>query len=177
MTRRAIAFSLFPTIILGLLIAERTATFLVGHYPASATFWWASLELRVIFRHFSNWFGELLGYSFALQILLLIAAIGAVCQLALARRSIWSFLANHAALLAAATSMVFSGGSIQANLGQWDRGGDAYLTVILQPTLLNGSLLLLGIASCAYCHFAFLSDARRRYSALSARLSELRHDF
>jgi hypothetical protein len=49
-------------------------------------------------------------------------------------------------------------------------------SLMLDFTWQNSLVLLLGSAACAYCHVAFLGEARQRSEALGVRLIALQRD-
>jgi hypothetical protein len=171
MKRQNLLVSVFPITFLGLLVAERLTTFLLGTYPSEPGLWQAWLELRAIFRPLSLALDAAVG-SLALQVCLI--AMGAVLILvaAFSRKHVAiGFLLNHAALIVAIASILLSGDRRVASSGFVDANSEFGLA--LQYSQLAMVVVAAGIAACAYCHLAFLAEARKARAAALSRIAEL----
>ena len=176
MKRKPLLLFAFPFLILAILAGERMATFLLGTYPASPTAWWIWLELRPLSAMLWQQVDVYLGGSMAVDAAIL-AAASIVCWIATqTRRSAFFFLANHIALLFAGLIMANGSHSETAStIAAFTSSGFAY-SLAVDFTLKNSLVLLLGAAACAYCHIAFLAEARARSDARTIRCLALQRD-
>lgn len=179
MTRKPLLLFAFPALILLILAGERAATFLLGTYPASPALWRIWLELRPLATMFWQQVDLYLSGSMVLDAAILTAA-SIVCWMACRTRksAAFFFLANHAALLFAGLMMASSSHSETAStIAAFTAPSGQPFSLILDFTWRNSLVLGLGTAACAYCHVAFLGEARQRSEALAVRLFALQRDF
>ncbi|UCI07308.1 hypothetical protein [Mesorhizobium sp. B1-1-8] len=183
MTRKPILLFAFPALMLLLLAAERTATLLLGFYPASPAMWQAWLELRPFSTMFWQQAHFYLGYlgglggSMALDAAMIVIA-SLLCWMA--SRSKWSggfFLANHAAVLFAGL-MIAAGSHAEtaSTIANFTTPRGLQFSLMVDFSLKNSLVLCLGLAACAYCHVAFLREARQRAEARTVRILALQRD-
>ncbi|MER8411586.1 hypothetical protein [Mesorhizobium sp. M1342] len=176
MKRKPLLLFAFPFLILAVLAGERVATLLLGTYPASPTAWWLWLELRplstVLWQQVDVW----LGGSMAVDAVIL-AAAAIVCWVAChTKKSAFSFLANHVALIFAGLMIAVGSHSETAStIAEFTSPKGLPYSLAVDFTLKNSLVLLLGIVACAYCHIAFLTEARER-SVRSIRILALQRD-
>lgn len=177
MKRKSIMLFAFPALILLILAGERMAAFLLGAYPASPTMWRIWLELRPLSTMFWQQVDLYLGGSMVLDASIL-AAASTVCWMACrTRKSAAFFLANHVALLFAGVMIAVTSHSETAStIASFTVPGGLPFQLMVDFTLKNSLVLFLGVTACAYCHVAFLSEARQRSEALAARLVALQRD-
>ena len=55
--------------------------------------------------------------------------------------------------------------------------GAAYAVGAIRLGWLSGALLAVALAGCAYCHIAFLINAKRVHQTVSLRITELSRNF
>ncbi|MER8645766.1 hypothetical protein [Mesorhizobium sp. M1252] len=178
MKRKSIMLFAFPSLILLILAGERIATFLLGAYPASPTMWRVWLELRPLSTMFWQQVDLYLGSSMVVDASML-AAASIVCWTACRTRrsAAFFFLANHVALLFAGLMIAVTSHSETAStIASFAVPGGLPFSLIVDFTLKNSLVLVLGLTACAYCHVAFLSEAREQSGALAARLVALQRD-
>ncbi|QKD04374.1 hypothetical protein [Mesorhizobium loti] len=177
MKRKSILLFAFPAFILMILAGERTATFLLGTYPASPAMWWIWLELRPLSTMFWQQVDLYLGGSMVLDAVILIVAATACWSACRVRRSATYFLANHLALLFAGLMIVASSHSETAStIASFAAPSGFPFSLMADFTWQNSLVLVLGFAACAYCHVAFLRETRQRGEALAVRLIALQRD-
>ena len=166
---------IFPMTIVGLMVAERLATFLLGSYPSEPALWAISLELRSLFRGSATWLETGTGDSIIIQIGLLIATI-AILLLAMGTRR-WAtflFLVNHAALLfVGVTALMASGSTTASASGPLLMSGHFLFTGVLQLNAFHSIVLALGLAGCASCHYLFLAQKSANERVLVIAMKEL----
>ncbi|MDG4906104.1 hypothetical protein P9228_06550 [Mesorhizobium sp. WSM4898] len=177
MTRKPTLLFAFPALILFLLAAERTATFLLGTYSASPTMWRIWLELRPFSTMFWQQVDFYLGGSMAIDAAIIVVASG-VCWMAChAKRSAGFFLANHAALMFAGLMIAAGSRSETAStIANFTAPRGFQFSLAIDFSLKNCMVLCLGLAACAYCHVAFLREARLRAEARAVRILALQRD-
>ncbi|MBZ9846821.1 hypothetical protein LB565_02250 [Mesorhizobium sp. CA14] len=177
MMRKPILLFAFPALMLLLLAAERMAALLLGFYPASPAVWHAWLELRPYSTMFWQQAHVYLGGSMALDAAIVVCAAGA-CWLA--SRSKWSggfFIANHAAMIFAGFMMALSSNAETAStIAAFVTPHGLQFSVMVDLSLKNSLVLCLGLAACAYCHVAFLREARLCAGARAVRILSLQRD-
>jgi hypothetical protein len=165
----------FPLGVLGLMAAERAATFLLGSHPSSAMLWATSLELRSIFARSAGWL-ELAGGDFISVQLAMIAAL-ALALLFMMRLRGWatfSFLINHTALIMVGlAALLASGNRIASSGAPFVDSGELLLSGSLGLSAFHYALLAFGAAGCASCHYLFLSQKAASQRAVALALSEL----
>jgi hypothetical protein len=165
----------FPITIIGLMLAERLATFLLGSHPAEPALWAISIELRTLFRVSAGWLEIGTGDSIIMQIGLLIGAI-AILFLAMGTRR-WttlSFLVNHAALLLVGMAALVASSSTMASSGDSMLTKGHYLLAgSLQLDAFQCVVLVLGLVGCASCHYLFLAQKATNERVLAIALKEL----
>ena len=179
MKRKPALLFAFPAFILLILAGERVAAFLLGAYPASPTMWRIWLELRPLSTMFWQQVDPYLGGSMAAEAAVLVTA-SIVCWMAcLTRRSAaLFFLANHVALLFAGLMIVVGSHSETAStIATFTAPSGIPFSLAIDFTMKNSLVLILGTAACAYCHAAFLNEARQRTQTLAIRVLALRRDF
>jgi hypothetical protein len=157
---RPVYLAFFPAVLLAMLAAERTATFLLGVFPSDPRMWAIWLELRAPFRDLVSFLDA--GHSISLQMSIIVAFMAALglCLVAQSRVR-WLFLMNHIAVLVLGISaLVAAKQSIVAN-GLFDATSDALFAVNVHTTSLHAAMLLLGSISCAACHYAYFATARQ----------------
>jgi hypothetical protein len=172
MMRKPILFFAFPALILLILAGERAATFLLGTYPASPAMWRIWLELRPLATMFWQQVDLYMGGSMLLDAAIL-AAASVVCWMACRTRgsAAFFFLANHVALLFAGLMIAVGSHSETAStIAAFTAPSGVQFSLMVDFTWQNSLVLILGTAACAYCHVAFLSDARQRTEARAVRL-------
>ncbi|MER9295243.1 hypothetical protein NKI38_01860 [Mesorhizobium sp. M0621] len=177
MKRKPLLLFAFPFLILAILAGERMATFLLGAYPASPTAWWLWLELRPLSAMLWQQVDVCLGSSMAVDAAIL-AAASIVCWIAChTRRSAFFFLANHVALIFAGLMIaVGSHPETASTIAAFTSPSGLPFSLTVDFTLKNSLVLLLGVSACAYCHIAFLGEARARTEARSIRSLALQRD-
>ncbi|WP_394885829.1 hypothetical protein ACG873_01800 (plasmid) [Mesorhizobium sp. AaZ16] len=176
---RGLLLIAFPTLLLMLVAAERSSTYLLGIYPSEPTMWQIWLELRPQMRLISDQLDVVTGYSLSLQaLLLLLAGTAVVFALKLRKSAVVLFLANHLALLATAIGTVLAAGARVAGPGLAYSSIDNSAVIAGLPfTWLQFAVLIAGTGCCAFCHYVYLAEARHRSSALSVRIAELQRNF
>ncbi|RWP92392.1 MAG: hypothetical protein EOR11_03445 [Mesorhizobium sp.] len=176
MKRQPLLLFAFPFLILAVLAGERMATLLLGTYPASPTAWWLWLELRPLSTVLWQQVDVYLGSSMALDAAIL-AAASIVCWIAChAKRSAFFFLANHVALIFAGLMIAVGSHSETAStIAAFTSPRGLQFSLAVDFTLKNSLVLLLGATACAYCHIAFLTEARER-SVRTIRILALQRD-
>ncbi|MEW6629526.1 MAG: hypothetical protein AB1440_01530 [Pseudomonadota bacterium] len=177
MTRKPILLFAFPALMLLLLGAERMATFLLGAFPASPAMWHVWIELRPFSTMFWQQVDFYLGGSMALDAAIILVA-SAVCWMACrSKRSAGFFLANHAALLFAGLMIAAGSHSETAStIASFTAPRGFQFSLIMDFNAKNCLVLCLGLAACAYCHVAFLREARQRAGARAVRILALQRD-
>lgn len=177
MMRKPILLFAFPALMLLLLAAERVAALLLGFYPASPAVWHAWLELRPFSTMFWQQAHVYFGGSMALDAAIVVFAAGACWMICQAKRSAGFFLANHAALIFAGKMMALSSSAETAStIAAFTIPNGLHFSLMLDFSLKNCLVLCLGLAACAYCHVAFLREARQRAEARSVRMLSLQRD-
>lgn len=179
MKRKSIMLFAFPALILLILAGERMATLLLGAYPASPAMWRIWLELRPLSTMFWQQVHLFLGASMVLDASIL-AAASVVCWTACRTRksAAFFFLANHVALLFAGLMIAATSNSETAStIASFTVPGGLPFSLMVDFTLKNSLVLLLGLTACAYCHVVFLSETRQRSEMLAARLVALQRDY
>ncbi|RUX34462.1 hypothetical protein EOA23_01915 [Mesorhizobium sp. M2A.F.Ca.ET.042.01.1.1] len=177
MMRKPILLYAFPALMLVLLAAERMAALLLGFYPASPAVWHAWLELRPYSTMFWQQAHVYLGGSMAVDAAILVFAAGACWMICQAKRSAGFFLANHAALIFAGLMMAQSSHAETAStVAAFVTPHGLQFSVMVDLSLQNCLVLCLGLAACAYCHVAFLREAKLRAEARSVRMLALQRD-
>lgn len=163
MARKPILLFAFPALMLLLLAAERTATFLLGLYPASPAMWHAWLELRPFSTMFWQQVHFYLGGSLPLDAAIIVAAFAGCWMVCRAKMSAGFFLANHAALLFAGKMIsVSSNVETASTIADFRMSHGLQLSLMIDFSWKNSLVLCLGLVACAYCHVAFLREARLR---------------
>jgi hypothetical protein len=175
MRRQVYAAIGFPILLLGLLAAERIATFLLGMHPSSTALWAASMELRSLCRVISNWLELVAGGSLVLQVMVIVAIAAAICLCAVTRRgAAVSFVVNHGTLLLFGAATMLANG---ADFASSDPTIIAPLSFIplhgLHVGWLHGAVFAMGVLGCLSCHAAYLAQARRKERVVADRLREL----
>ncbi|OHV67169.1 hypothetical protein LCM4577_26850 [Mesorhizobium sp. LCM 4577] len=177
MMRKPILLFAFPALMLLLLAAERMAALLLGFYPASPAVWHAWLELRPFSTMFWQQVHVYFGGSMAVDAAIIVFTAG-LCWMA--SRSKWSggfFLANHAAMIFAGLMMALSSSAETAStIAAFVTPHGLQFSVMVDLSLQNCLVLCLGLAACAYCHVAFLREAKLRAEARSIRMLALQRD-
>lgn len=164
----------FPTILLGLLIAERLSSYLLGYYPANEAMWAIVLELRMFCRDLSNVVASLCNQSMAMQLVLLAGMAAAVIGVARARMHKTSFVIQHVMLLVAAAATMLTGDAYVAVSGEVNLIDNFALKLgTMRTTWLHVTIISAGLIGCAYCHLAMLAELRRPANQVAARLREL----
>ncbi|MET3593161.1 hypothetical protein ABID26_002558 [Mesorhizobium shonense] len=177
MTRKPTLFFAFPALMLFLLAAERTATFLLGTYSASPTMWRIWLELRPFSTMFWQQVHFYLGGSMALDAVVIVVASVACWMACYAKRSTGFFLTNHAALIFAGKMLAGSSHAETAStIAAFTMPSGMPFSLMIDFSLKNSLVLCLGLAACAYCHVAFLREARLRAEARAVRILALQRD-
>ncbi|TIR21980.1 MAG: hypothetical protein E5X34_16020 [Mesorhizobium sp.] len=177
MMRKPILLFAFPALMLLLLAAERMAALLLGFYPASPAVWHAWLELRPYSTMFWQQAHVYLGGSMAVDAAILVFAAGACWMVCQAKRSSGFFLANHAAMLFAGLMIALSSHAETAStIAAFTTPRGWRYSLMVDFSLQNCLVLCLGLAACAYCHVAFLRDAKLRAEARAARMLALQRD-
>lgn len=175
MRRQIYVAIVFPLLLLTLMSTERVATVFLGHYPSSAFFWAASIELRSLFRITIGWLEMATEGRLVLQAVLLVAFAIAVCGIARTRHGMaFSFVVNHAAFLAVGAATMLANGASFASV---DPMAPAPFNLIpfhgIHAGWLHGIVFAVGLMGCFSCHYAYLAKARGRERAVKARLTEL----
>jgi len=178
MKRKPILLFAFPALMLLILAGERAATFLLGTYPASPAMWRIWLELRPLATMFWQQVDLYLGASIALDAAML-ASASMICWMACrARGPAAFFLANHVALLFAGLMIVAGSQSETAStIAGFTAPSGISFSLAIDFTVKNSLVLMLGAAACAYCHVAFLSEARQRAEGRAICVLALQRDF
>lgn len=177
MTRRPLLLFAFPALILLILAAERTATVLLGVYPASPDMWRIWLALHPFPGAFWQQVDLYLNGSMALDAALLGVAL-VVCWMAcLSRRPAAFFLTNHMALLLAGVLILIGAHSETAStIAAFPAPSGFPFSLKADLNWPNGLLSVLGVSACAYCHFAYLAELRQRNEARRVRILALQRD-
>ncbi|RWH66142.1 hypothetical protein [Mesorhizobium sp.] len=177
MMRKPILLFAFPALMLVLLAAERMAALLLGFYPASPAAWHAWLELRPYSTMFWQQVDFYLGGSMALDAAMILVASAACWMACRGKRSAGFFLANHIALLFAGLMIMAGSHSETAStIASFTAPRGMQFSLAIDFSWNNSLLLCLGLAACAYCHVAFLREARQRAEARSVRQLALQRD-
>lgn len=177
MMRKPILLFAFPALMLLLLAAERTATLLLGFYPASPAMWHVWLELRPFSTVFWQQVDFYLGGSMALDAAVILVASVACWMACQAKKSAGFFLANHAALLFAGLMIAVGSHSETAStIAAFTMPHGFQFSLMIDFSWQNSLLLCLGLAACAYCHVAFLREARLRAGTRAVRVLALQRD-
>ena len=175
--RKPILLFAFPALMLLLLAAERVAALLLGFYPASPAVWHAWLELRPFSTMFWQQVHVYLGGSMALDAAIIVFAAGLCWMICQAKKSAGFFLANHAALLFAGKMIALSSHAETAStIAAFTIPNGLHFSLMLDFSLKNSLVLLLGAAACVYCHVVFLNEARARFEARTSRIMALQRD-
>ncbi|MDX8455539.1 hypothetical protein RFM98_22650 [Mesorhizobium sp. VK9D] len=175
--RKPILLFAFPALMLLLLAAERVAAMLLGSYPASPAMWHLWLELRPFSTMFWQQVHVYLGGSMAIDAAIIVFAAGACWMICQAKRSAGFFLANHAALLFAGKMIALSSHAETAStIAAFTIPNGLHFSLMLDFSLKNSLVLCLGLAACAYCHVAFLREARQRAETRAVRVLTLQRD-
>ncbi|OHV86129.1 hypothetical protein [Mesorhizobium sp. ORS 3428] len=177
MTRKPILLFAFPALILLLVAAERATTLLLGFYPASPAMWHVWLELRPFSTMFWQQVDFYLGGSMALNAAIILVASAGCWMACHAKRSAGFFLANHAALLFAGLMIAAGSHSETAStIASFTAPRGFQFSLMIDFGWKNSLVLCLGLAACAYCHVAFLREARLRAEARAVRMLALQRD-
>ena len=177
MKRKPLLLFAFPFLILAILAAERMATVLLGTYPASPTAWWIWLELRPWSTMLWQQIDFNLGESMTVDAAVLAAAAIACWMACHTRKSAFFFLANHVALIFAGLMIAVGGNSETAStIAAFTSPSGLPFSLTVDFTLKSSLVLLLGTTACAYCHVAFLAEARARSEARTVRILALQRD-
>ncbi|RUU85506.1 hypothetical protein EOD03_09670, partial [Mesorhizobium sp. M7A.T.Ca.TU.009.01.1.2] len=92
------------------------------------------------------------------------------------KKSAFSFLANHVALIFAGLMIAVGSHSETAStIAEFTSPKGLPYSLAVDFTLKNSLVLLFGIVACAYCHIAFLTEARER-SVRAIRILALQRD-
>ncbi|MDX8441634.1 hypothetical protein [Mesorhizobium australafricanum] len=175
--RKPMLLFAFPALMLLLLAAERVAAMLLGSYPASPAMWHIWLELRPFSTMFWQQVHVYLGGSMAIDAAIIVFAAGACWMICQAKRSAGFFLTNHAALLFAGKMMALSSHAETAStIAAFTIPNGLHFSLMLDFSLKNSLVLCLGLAACAYCHVAFLREARARAETRAVRILALQRD-
>lgn len=175
--RKPILLFAFPALVLLLLAAERMAAMLLGFYPASPAAWHAWLELRPFSTMFWQQAHVYLGGSMALDAAIIVFTAGACWMICQAKRSAGFFLANHAALIFAGKMIALSSHAETAStIAAFTVPNGWQFSLMLDFSLKNCLVLCLGLAACAYCHVAFLREARQCAEVRTIRMLSLQRD-
>ncbi|TPI69300.1 hypothetical protein [Mesorhizobium sp. B2-8-9] len=177
MMRKPIPLFAFPALVLILLAAERAAALLLGFYPASPAAWHAWLELRPFSTMFWQQVHVYLGGSMALDAAIIVFAAGACWMASCSKWSGGFFIANHAAIIFAGSMMALSSHAETAStIAAFVTPHGLQFSVMVDLSLQNCLVLCLGLAACAYCHVAFLREAKLRAEARAVRMLSLQRD-
>ncbi|RAZ87526.1 hypothetical protein DPM33_25745 [Mesorhizobium hawassense] len=177
MTRKPILLFAFPALMLLLLAAERMAAMLLGFYPASPAVWHAWLELRPFSTMFWQQADFYLGGSMVLNAAVILVATTACWMACQAKRSTGFFLANHVALLFAGLMIALGSHSETAStIASFTAPRGMQFSLMIDFSWENSLVLCLGLAACAYCHVAFLREARLRAEARAIHILALQRD-
>ncbi|TIU71699.1 MAG: hypothetical protein E5W25_03260, partial [Mesorhizobium sp.] len=88
------------------------------------------------------------------------------------------FLANHIAILFAGLMIAAGSHSETAStIAAFTAPSGIPFSLAIDFTMKNSLVLILGTAACAYCHVAFLSEARQRAETRAIRILALQRDF
>jgi hypothetical protein len=160
------------------MIAERLATFLVGIFPSKPALWAISIQLRSLFLDTSSVLAAGTMHSITLQLAVL-AGLGVLVLMLMRARS-WptlSFLVNHGALLlVAAAALLGTGSTIASSGGSPMEPGHWLLANARQLDAFQCTVLIVGFAGCALCHYLFLTQRSNGDRALATALRELALD-
>ncbi|WP_292314436.1 hypothetical protein [Mesorhizobium sp.] len=160
-----------------LLATERMAALLLGFYPASPAVWHAWLELRPYSTMFWQQAHVYLGGSMAVDAAILVFAAGACWMASRGKQSAGFFLANHVAVLFAGLMIMAGSHSETAStIASFTAARGMQFSLAIDFSWNNSLLLCLGLAACAYCHVAFLREAKLRAEARSVRMLALQRD-
>ncbi|CAN7251771.1 hypothetical protein [Aminobacter aminovorans] len=178
MRSRATPIIAFPVFVLLLLASERIATVLLGYFPSDPDVWRIWLSLRTQFGGFWLLVDQFAGGAVTLQLIGLGMVMLACCSLVRVRtRFAIPFLVNHIALLFTAAMFATSYQARTASVFADLPGLETYmLPVGFSLNGLTGSVLAIGIAACGYCHYLFLSEARRSTREVAFALQTLKRD-
>ena len=165
----------FPLLLIGLLVAERIATYLLGLHPSSIALWVASVELRAVCRVATNWLELATGGHLMLQVILLATIAISICRLTWTRHgSAVSFLVNHGALLTIGAATMLANGASFASVDPVASARFSFAPLqSLHVGWLHGVVSAIGLMGCLSCHYSYLAKARDRERAVRASLAEL----
>ncbi|TIX15049.1 MAG: hypothetical protein E5V46_06885, partial [Mesorhizobium sp.] len=136
------------------------------------------LELRPLATMFWQQVDLYLGASIALDAAILAAAAIACWMACQAKASAAFFLANHIAILFAGLMIAAGSHSETAStIAAFTAPSGIPFSLAIDFTMKNSLVLILGTAACAYCHVAFLSEARQRAETRAIRILALQRDF
>lgn len=177
MKRKPVLLFAFPALILGILAAERMATFLLGIYSASPAMWRIWLELHPLATVFWQQVDVYLGGSMVLDCAIVVAALVACWLASSTRKQAPFFLANHLALLFAGLMIATGSHSETAStIAAFTAPSGLQFSLTVDLSWQNSLMLVLGFAACVYCHIAFLTEARQRAEQRATRLIALQRD-
>lgn len=178
MKRKPLLLFAFPAFVLLILAAERMATILLGTYPASPDMWKIWLALHPSSGMVWQQVDVYLGGSMVLDFALLGTALGTCWMACQARRSAAFFLANHGALILAA-SMILIGGRPQtaSTIAAFTAPSGLQFSLTMDFTWLNCMLAVIGVTACTYCHFAYVRELGMRVESRRVRMMALQRDF
>ena len=113
----------------------------------------------------------------ALDAAVIVFAAGACWMICQAKKSAGFFLANHAALIFAGKMMALSSSAETAStIAAFTIPNGLHFSFMLDFSIENCVVLCLGLAACAYCHVAFLREAKLRAEARAVRMLSLQRD-
>ncbi len=160
MQARPLILTLFPLSLVAIAITERAALLWLGAAPASPTAWEFWLNLHALSGRAWVAMEPALGSGMATQFLGLIAVVIALLTASRSRGwRAWSFLHNHAALLAAAVLSLLQ---MQGNVSSLDAVAPSQwaLAMATQLSPLQIAMIVCGLASCTLCHATMIAQVR-----------------
>jgi hypothetical protein len=173
-----VALTIFPLTLVGMMAAERFALLSLGASPDSPAAWNIWLNLHGTSGRLWQAFEAVLGGSVAAHLLALVIAAVVVFLAANSRRwPTYSFLTNHAALIAAiAMAILGSQARVSSIAMEFPWPGHWAMPWVYQFSSVQLLMLAGGVASCLLCHVAFLLNAHARSAPVSLQVRMLQQN-
>ena len=175
--RKRIPFIVFPALLLLLCALERLSTFLLSVYPASPDMWRLWFIIRPAGYLASFGLDRLSGNDMAIQagILALITA-ALLYALSHPKAVMIYFLTNHLALIATASAVFLTTDANTASLTASSFGMSSInLLSDMHLSAAQVALAIVGLISCVFCHYAFLSEKRGQHAHIDLQITALQH--
>ena len=173
-----VVLTAFPLALVGVLAAERFALLSLGADPGSAAAWEFWLNLHTTFGRVWQAIEPILGGSIFSHLLGLLLVAAVVVLAANSRRwPSYSFLCNHAALIAAvASSLLGTQAKVTSLAAEFTSSGHWAVTWAAQFSSAQLLMLFGGLASCLLCHVAVLRHLGSRSAPVALRIRMLQQN-